>query len=192
MRTIRKFRFGSALMVSGALLALAPALLEAGGYRRSVNVHRNINVHRDFDIDVNRGWVRPAFGAGVVAGAVAGTVAGIAIGAAVTAPPRGYIPVFYMAGSIMLTTVATTISPPISPPRRDMLSWSHPSARFFRRFRRDRQQPRVRRRHTSFITTRITNRCWSMERPVTRSCACGAGISNPALPFWLLAVGSAW
>ena len=105
MRTISKFRFGSPLMVSGALLALAPALLEAGGYRRSVHrsvnvhrnvdVHRNVNVHRDVDIDVNRGWVRPAFGAGVVAGAVAGTVAGIAIGAAVTAPPRGYVPVYY-------------------------------------------------------------------------------------------------
>lgn len=101
MRTISKFRFGSPLMVSGALLALAPALLEAGGYRRSVHrsvnvhrnvdVHRNVNVHRDVDIDVNRGWVRPAFGAGVVAG----TVAGIAIGAAVTAPPRGYVPVYY-------------------------------------------------------------------------------------------------
>ena len=99
MGTISKFRFGSPLMVGGALLALAPALLEAGGYRRSVHrnvnvhrnvdIHRNVNVHRDVDIDVNRGWVRPAFGAGVVAGAVAGTVAGIAIGAAVTAPPRG-------------------------------------------------------------------------------------------------------
>ena len=44
MRTISKFRFGSPLMVSGALLALAPALLEAGGYRRSL--HRSVNVHR--------------------------------------------------------------------------------------------------------------------------------------------------
>ena len=112
MRTIRKFRLGSPLMVAGALLALAPALLEAGGYRRSVHrsvnvhrgnvnvnrnvdVHRNVNVHRDVDIDVHRGWVRPGFGAGVAAGAVAGTVAGIAIGAAVTAPPRGYVPVYY-------------------------------------------------------------------------------------------------
>ncbi len=106
MRRIRKFRFGARLMAfSGAFLALGPALLEAGGYHRSVhrsvnvhrnvNVNRNVNVHRDVDINVNRGWARPGFGAGVAVGAVAGTAAGIAIGAAVAAPPRGYVPVYY-------------------------------------------------------------------------------------------------
>ena len=111
---------------SGAFLALGPALLEAGGYQRSVhrsvnvhrnvNVNRNVNVHRDVDINVNRGWARPGFGAGVAVGAV-------------QAPPpgsRSARPLPHRRAAMFLSTTAVSIMPTtagitISPPPPDTL-----------------------------------------------------------------------
>ena len=65
-----KFRFRSRLGVFfGLLVVMAPSILEAGGYRRSVhrsvNVHHNVDVHRN--VNVHRDVISTSIDTGFVA-----------------------------------------------------------------------------------------------------------------------------